>query len=119
QAALLLGDPATDAVRAHLALPDDPEHRITETLRRTTSMASIAHFLWPIPERGLSRRLRRIKAPTLIVWGAEDRLVPSVYAQDFAGAIASARVEMIAGAGHTPHFPDCRTVLDKLTDFLA
>ncbi|HKU94945.1 MAG TPA: alpha/beta fold hydrolase, partial [Vineibacter sp.] len=47
QAALLLGDPATDAVRAHLALPDDPEHRITETLRRTTSMASIAHFLWP------------------------------------------------------------------------
>jgi len=119
QAALLLGDPTSAAVRARLALPDDPEQRITQTLRRTTSMASISHFLWPIPERGLSRRLRRIKAPTLIVWGTEDRLVPSVYARDFADAIAAAKVEMIAGAGHTPHFPDCEAVLDKVAAFLA
>ncbi len=119
QTALLLGDPASDAVRARLALPDDPEQRIVQTLRRTTSMASIAHFLWPIPERGLARRLRRIKAPTLVVWGSEDRLVPSAYAQDFADAIRTATVEVIAGAGHTPHFPDCQTVLDKVTAFLA
>src|SRR6266853_4512362 len=43
QAWLLLGDPASEAVRHRLALPEDPELKIKETLRRITSMASVTH----------------------------------------------------------------------------
>jgi pimeloyl-ACP methyl ester carboxylesterase len=59
-----------------------------------------AKFMWPIPDKGLSKRLRRVSAPTLLVWGTKDRLVPPAYAGDFATRIADARVELIEGAGH-------------------
>ena len=36
------------------------------------TMASILQFIWPLPDKGLSKRLYRLKAPTLLVWGAQD-----------------------------------------------
>jgi triacylglycerol lipase len=44
----------------------------------------------------------RIRAATVILWGAEDRLFPSVLAGVFAGQVKGARAEMIPGAGHFP-----------------
>ena len=48
----------------------------------------------------LRGRLRRITAPTLIVAGAEDGLVPLAYAETFAAEIPGARLEVIEGAAH-------------------
>jgi pimeloyl-ACP methyl ester carboxylesterase len=59
-----------------------------------------AKFLFPIPEHGLERRLPRITAPTLVVWGSGDRLIPPLYAPLFAERIPGARVAMIEEAGH-------------------
>ena len=38
--------------------------------------AAAARLLWPLGERGLAKRLHRIEAPTLLVWGAEERSRP-------------------------------------------
>ncbi len=57
-------------------------------------------MLFPIPDRGLSDRLYRIKARTLIVWGENDRLIPLPYAEAFRAAIAGARVVTVPQAGH-------------------
>lgn len=43
-------------------------------------------FCWPIPDRGLAKRLHRVTAPTLIVWGEEDGLFSVAYAEEFARA---------------------------------
>lgn len=60
-----------------------------------------ARLLWPLGERGLAKRLHRIRVPTLIVWGSEDRVIPPSYADRFArGIAAAAKVHRIAGAGH-------------------
>jgi pimeloyl-ACP methyl ester carboxylesterase len=59
-----------------------------------------ARLLWPLGDRGLSKRLHRIHVPTLIVWGGDDRVIPPSYAERFAGAIAAAAVRRIPGAGH-------------------
>ena len=61
-----------------------------------------AKFLWPIPERGLAKRLHRITAPTLIVWGAQDAVVPARYASLFADHIAQSRIQIIDNCGHIP-----------------
>ena len=119
QAWLLLGDPASEAVRHRLALPEDPELKIKETLRRITSMASVTHFIWPIPERGLAKRLHRIRAKTLVLWGAADKLISNIYARDFATHIKSAHAELIPGAGHSPQFSDERAVLQTVRSFLS
>lgn len=119
QTAMVLGDPHSDAVKAYMALPDEQPARNKEIVRRITSMASILHFIWPIPERGLVKRLHRITASTLVLWGEQDPLISPVYARDFAAAIAGAELETIAGAGHTPQFAHTASVLDKVLRFLG
>jgi pimeloyl-ACP methyl ester carboxylesterase len=71
-------------------------------LERTKNLAVATKFLWPIPDRGLRARLPYIQAPTLVVHGESDGLVPVAYADEFAKLIPDARVARIAGAGHLP-----------------
>jgi len=63
-------------------------------------MTTVARFLWPIPDRGLSRRLHRVRAPTIVIHGALDRFVPPEYADEFAARIPDASRQLIPGAGH-------------------
>jgi pimeloyl-ACP methyl ester carboxylesterase len=44
----------------------------------------------------------QIAAPTLLVWGERDRLVPPALAGAWLKAIPDARLEVIAGVGHVP-----------------
>lgn len=119
QLAMLLGNPASDDVKAFMQLPEEQPAQNKEIVRRITSMASMLHFTWPIPDRGLAKRLYRVKAPTLVVWGEDDKVVPAAYAKDFAKAIEGARVETIAGAGHMPQFSHAARVADKVQSFLG
>lgn len=82
------------------------------------SMTTLAKFMWPIPERGLARRLRRITAPALVVYGADDKFVPVSYADDFAGAMASASSTLIDGAGHMVTIEAPGDLLSVMADFL-
>jgi pimeloyl-ACP methyl ester carboxylesterase len=64
------------------------------------TFACIGKFIWPIPDKGLKKRMHRIKAPTLILWGQHDRLIPPLYAEEFRSRIAGSRVELIDNAAH-------------------
>jgi pimeloyl-ACP methyl ester carboxylesterase len=48
------------------------------------------------------RELREIEAPTLLLWGEHDRLVPHDHAEEYERAIPDARLVVLAGAGHVP-----------------
>lgn len=63
-------------------------------------MTSVAKFLWPIPDKGLRRRLERITASTLVLFGADDKVIPPSYADDFAAGLSNATKEIVSGAGH-------------------
>lgn len=65
---------------------------------RRLSMAG--KILFPIPNRRLSKRLYRLTAPTLIVWGRQDRLIPPVYAERFRALIPHAELIFIDQAAH-------------------
>lgn len=86
------------------ALLSDKDDRTQEQVEFLITLArgfrTAAKFLFPIPERGLERRLFRIGAPTLVVWGKQDRFMEPVYADIFAEKIRGARVEMVDRAGH-------------------
>jgi pimeloyl-ACP methyl ester carboxylesterase len=43
-----------------------------------------------------------VRAPTLIVWGEEDRKIPLAHGKRLARAIAGARLEVLPACGHTP-----------------
>ncbi len=100
-------------------MPSDRDAMDAAIVERFGALASTSHFIHPIPERGLKRRLRRIKAETLVLWGAQDALVPVSYAAEFVALIPNARVEMIQAAGHVPQIEQRRLVSDHLTKFLT
>jgi pimeloyl-ACP methyl ester carboxylesterase len=51
----------------------------------------------------LRGRLRRVKMPTLVLWGDSDGIVKPDYGRQLASAIAGARFRLIERCGHYPH----------------
>jgi pimeloyl-ACP methyl ester carboxylesterase len=89
----------TALMTAGVAL-DDPEWLKGFLVTNARQLGMAGRILFPIPERGLSTRLYRIKARTLLIWGDSDRLISPVYAQAFKKAIPRAELVAIAEAGH-------------------
>jgi pimeloyl-ACP methyl ester carboxylesterase len=117
--AALFADPDGAAAQAFFAVPTDATERVDSQAQAIWSQACTGKFVWPIADRGLSNRIHRIAAPTLIVWGDRDRIIAPTYAKTFAQKIPDARIELIARAGHLPQLEQPDAVLDALIKFLA
>ena len=105
-------------VQEFLTLPEDPQQRAVAMADAVWAMGATGKFVWPIPEKGLEKRMHRITAPTLIIWGKDDGLISSAYAQEFADRIADSRVEIIEGCGHVPQWEQLDTTRRLVLDFL-
>jgi pimeloyl-ACP methyl ester carboxylesterase len=66
----------------------------------------------------LKRWLRRVRTPTLVLWGASDRIVKCSYGQAFSDLIPGARFQLIEGAGHHPEIEQPEAFVDRLVNFL-
>lgn len=67
----------------------------------------------------LKDRLHRIKIPTLVLWGDEDRIVPLDYGRRYAEAISGATFSSVGGAGHYGYFEQPAEFAGKIQSFLA
>lgn len=65
-----------------------------------------------------AEQLARIDAPTLIVWGKHDELLPPSMADELRQAIAGSRVVLIDRAGHLPQVEQPEQFHRLLQDFL-
>jgi pimeloyl-ACP methyl ester carboxylesterase len=50
----------------------------------------------------MEARLRSIRAPTLVIWGGHDRLLPPTYGRRLAATIPGSKYVELADAGHSP-----------------
>lgn len=57
--------------------------------------------------------------PTLIVWGARDRIIPLAHATDAHAAIPGSRLKVVRGAGHFPHVDAPGDVAAAIVELLA
>jgi pimeloyl-ACP methyl ester carboxylesterase len=78
----------------------DPKFLQSYLVRNARQLGMAGKLLFPIPDRGLAQRLYRVKAKTVIVWGASDRLIPPIYGPAFEAAIPGARLVTVPEAGH-------------------
>jgi pimeloyl-ACP methyl ester carboxylesterase len=63
--------------------------------------------------------LGRIRVPTLVLWGASDRIVTPDYGRAYAGLIPGARFEVIEEAGHHPELEQPERFAALVSAFLA
>jgi pimeloyl-ACP methyl ester carboxylesterase len=67
---------------------------------------------------GLERWLHRITCPALLLWGAQDNLLPAAYAPAWAARVPNLSHHIIEACGHSPHVEQTATVLSYLRPFL-
>ena len=115
----LFSEPDGPVARRVLAEPEDPEERMTAKIQGIWNLGCTGKFTWPIPDKGLSKRLHRVQAPTLVIWGQQDGIVPAIYAQEFADRISGARSVIVERAAHVPQLEQLDQVSQLVEDFLA
>jgi len=62
--------------------------------------------------------LTKVKIPTLVVWGENDRLVPLSVGKTMAGKIPQAELKILRGVGHSPHLEAPAKLTEKITQWL-
>ena len=78
-----------------------------------------ARIFWPLGNTRIEKRLHLIKAPTLLLWGEQDKVMPQSYAAVFAKGIAGpTATQTIPGAGHLAELEKPAEVARAMLDFL-
>lgn len=67
----------------------------------------------------LERRLGRIQAPTLVLWGENDAFLPLAHGESYARQIPNATLSVIPRCGHFPPFERTEEFVERVTSFLA
>jgi pimeloyl-ACP methyl ester carboxylesterase len=99
-----------------LAPPDMSLDTLALLYRQNTALARVGwnpYLYNPL----LRRRLARITVPTLLCWGAHDRLAPLVCAETWQKEIPGATLRVFADAGHVPHVEAPDAVAAAVTEF--
>jgi pimeloyl-ACP methyl ester carboxylesterase len=111
------------------ALYSDPKIIAQETARQPTpaeldqiviNRTAAARMAWHprFFNPKLSKWLHRIKVPTQIVWGSEDKIVSPVYAEEFQRLIPHASVTKIPGVGHIPFAEKLDETTSTVSNFI-
>jgi pimeloyl-ACP methyl ester carboxylesterase len=66
----------------------------------------------------LGDELDRLRVPTLVIWGAEDRLIPPAAGRELAARIPGARGVELASCGHLPYWERRREFQTLVEEFL-
>jgi len=100
---LLFASP--DAPLARELFPD-MRASVEDELLRYKALTFAGRIGWRPPylhDRKLRGRLGRITCPSLVILGRDDHMVPLAHAHAYAEGLASARLAVLDGAGHSPH----------------
>jgi pimeloyl-ACP methyl ester carboxylesterase len=104
-----------EVLRKHL--PDKPDlDFMGDRYREATT---VARLFWERPgDPKFMRYLHRIRMPTMIVWGDEDKVIPVGQAETWRRFIPNADIRIFRGAGHLVHL-ERSEVVDALGRFLG
>ena len=106
----------------HALFPDGRAENIEDELRRYQMIRFTNRFGFSPPyfyNRSLRSRLHRIAAPTLVLWGEADQMVPLAHGEAYAEGISGSNgVALVKGTGHSPQAESPEATAALVTDFL-
>lgn len=110
---------ARDALAARLSNEAGPQTQAERLIAVAQGLTAVTKFTWPIPEKGLKKRLPRIAAPSLAIFGDKDGFVPPRYAEDFSAKLPKLQTFVVKGAGHMLPYEKTDEVVGIVEKFLA
>jgi len=113
--ALLCADPGK---WIKLKEPPPGANTIDWPIEQTRASEAAARAFWPLGNTRIEKRLPLITAPTLLLWGTEDRILPQSYAGKFAEKISGkTEIRLIQGAGHLAELDQPDAVASAILDW--
>ena len=114
---LMTADP--DVYRRLKEIPSGA-NSIEWPIEQSRAAEAAARIFWPLGSTKLEKRLPLIEAPTLLIWGGQDQLIPCSYADRFRAAIrGTTELRLISGAGHLAELDKPREVADAILGWTA
>jgi pimeloyl-ACP methyl ester carboxylesterase len=106
-----------DLAEAVIAASERPELEDAALKNRTTT----AKLSWQPRNHDphLRKWLHRIDVPTLLVWGAQDRLFPMAYAYVYQQLIPGSKAVVLPECGHLPHVEQADAFAAELESFIG
>lgn len=102
------------------AFDEDRERkRVEQELSRTTSIRSAFNHALMGGEISDQWSVRDIRAPTLVIHGSDDPVIPSAAGRAIARQVADAELMMLEGAGHEMHSDDLPAMTAAVGGFLS
>jgi pimeloyl-ACP methyl ester carboxylesterase len=100
--------------------PDFDEMSDEALIVHARNREALCRYAWHpyLYDPQLKRWLARINVPTLLLWGASDRVVTPDYGRTYAALIPGARFEMIEAAGHHPEIEQPEVFAARVAAFL-
>jgi pimeloyl-ACP methyl ester carboxylesterase len=119
-AELLFSDPIAGAAQLTAGQDFSNMDALTDFfIGNSRRLGTAGKILFPIPNRRLAKRLYRLRAPTLLVWGAEDRYIVPEYASHWQALVPHAQLAKVAGAAHMTPGETPAELASTITTFLA
>ena len=100
--------------RDYKSMPD------AEVKAASRNREATARYAWSpyMHDPKLKGRLHRIRIPTLLLWGMNDRVLSEPYGRAYCAAVPGARFEPIERAGHFPHLEQPQAFADAVLAFI-
>ena len=115
-AGLMCADPG---IWTALKSPPEGANSVEWPIEQVRANEAAARIFWPLGNTRIERRLRLIRAPTLLLWGEQDKIMPRAYAEVFATGIAGpTTTRIVAGAGHLAELDKPSEVARAILEFL-
>jgi pimeloyl-ACP methyl ester carboxylesterase len=98
---------------------DELVERYYQLTLREGNRAALVQRMRQVNRGADAERIGELKVPTLILWGAKDRLIPPEVARQFHEQIAGSELVVFPELGHVPHEEDARQTASAVKAFLA
>jgi 4,5:9,10-diseco-3-hydroxy-5,9,17-trioxoandrosta-1(10),2-diene-4-oate hydrolase len=98
-----------------MSLLPGAQEAFLSTLRRNATLRGVRDDVW----RPIVDNLQSITAPTLVIWGQQDRILPVAHAQVAGDRIANVRLQIIDRCGHEPQIERPEEFNALVLEFLA
>lgn len=105
-------------MRSITSLRDIPEEVALPQIKALEAAARVGWNPY-LHDPKLEGRLRRVTAPTLVLWGRQDGLVPLAYGERWRERIPGARLVVIEECGHLPPIEKPSAFADAVLGFLG
>lgn len=100
-----------------LVTPELVDRYEAMTLRQGNRHALVRRFS-QLDAGATAAKIKTLKLPTLIIWGARDQLIPIEYGQRFKQDIAGSQLVRFEKLGHVPHEEDPADTVAAVKAFL-